>query len=1328
MAVVSTMSIWAKPIDEAQANKLARQFVGRTKSEAKAIRPKDFELKHQKMEFAKDFIHVFNIGQNEGYIIVAADDMVEQPVLGYSDRGALTEEGMPENMRFWLSTYIDQIKWMTKHPTNGSMPGPRMAKAKSNTRAGNAIVEPLLGDIAWGQSNPYNLMTPMVDGRNRLTGCVATAAAQIMYYHRWPERGSGFKTYFDPGSGQEVSADFGSHRYEWDKMTPVYDSNSSEASRNAVALLMADLGTAFEMNYALGVSTTYTRIAATSMPEYFGYDDRIYGVDRREYTSDAWEEMMRRELNAQRPMIYSGSAVDTPVGHAFVCDGYDDEGYYHFNWGWEGSFNGWFLLTTMNPDNSSGYVIEHEMVCNIARPGQADERPVVGGVGTCVFDQASGVLTVTCNGQMSDLDSSEDYPWYEYKDKVKSVVFEPGVTSIGNFAFQFYPNLKNVALPEGVEIIGFSAFSGCPIEEIKMPDSMVLICGSAFSETKLKSVTFGPNISQIGNAFARTPSLKNFYVDKAHPSMTSVDGVLYDKGMTKLLYLPLGRESLNLPESVSRLGDFSMAGSMLKEVVLPNGIKEIGIYAFDQCIELKSVTLPRSLGKLNEGIFNSCIALEKVNIGPNVRELGSSAFSGCNSLKELVLPASLTYINPWAINYCINLRTITCHAEVAPGLADWAIQILNDGVKSTLRVPKGADYSSWLAQLGSNWEVEYFVPVPSTENVVEKSSEWVGYAYSGYPCSTDIDKYGYNNPHKVDVAIWVSNESNTVGRGLGVEGRKISSVGIMGARTSPTKGKAWISTKLPEKAEDADICVMDIDCSLLRRFEYAEFNLPQPVIVPKGGCYIGFSFESVGYETPFHIDQLWVSGPTIDNSCFMRSDGMVYNTWTDMHHLYKATVKYKLERDYYDNDAVPVYAMRSSAHVGKPSRTKISIASLGLSPTLGTVGVSVYEAVSRKWSNPVEYKMGYAPLIGGTVMVDIDLPASTKAGNLVDSLRVVTVNGRANPSAHIAIPVYLCNVDKPVAQRVMVSNYISKKFGDSMIGYVSKDLLEKEFGDNVIVKTCLKEDPVVPDFYSQYVFEESTALINEHSFQYYRPYFGLDEKGHGMAEEVKKVGANPATISIEPNAVWTDSGNSIHISTKLTTLADTDPKNLSISYYILADSLHGTGSDWSQLNSYAGTKTDDPNLAPLTKMPGQIDGLFYNNVSMTYNTFINSYNDLSPDDEKFLPAMKAGETLTREYEFFGGWYDFITDPEKYGLEFKNLKVVVSVYDNIKASIVNSNVCNIEQKPLSIELPSLDESQSGIGDIFNAQGVRMKDDVRNLPAGMYIIGGKKVMVK
>ena len=172
-----------------------------------------------------------------------------------------------------------------------------MYKAASQT-----IVAPLLGNTAWDQGWPYNTMCPTIDGQNCLTGCVATAMAQAMYYYKWPQKGKGSISY--ELNGQILSTDFSKSTYRWNLMTPTYSGNSSQGSIDAVALLMKDAGYACKMEYGLYSSGASGHgVALTS---YFDYDASIGFLERDNCNAQVWNDTIVNELVNKRPLLYIG--------------------------------------------------------------------------------------------------------------------------------------------------------------------------------------------------------------------------------------------------------------------------------------------------------------------------------------------------------------------------------------------------------------------------------------------------------------------------------------------------------------------------------------------------------------------------------------------------------------------------------------------------------------------------------------------------------------------------------------------------------------------------------------------------------------------------------------------------------------------------------------------------------------------------------------------------------------------------------------------------------------------------------------------------------------
>ncbi len=282
--------------------------------------------------------YVFNNSNNHGYVIVSGEDNAA-PVLGYSDEGTFDANNIPDGLQYWLDCYASEMSYLRSHPQAGGI-APRSELTTS--------VNPLLTTM-WNQSSPYNDLCPTYSNGHAVTGCVATATAQIMNYYQWPVQGTGSHSYTCNVNGegeQTLSADFNT-TYDWDNMLDDYSSGYTTAEGNAVATLMYHLGVASEMNYGRSSGTgTYDMMEA--LRTYFGYNKGMKLHKRANTPIAQWDSLLMNELDNSRPVLYSGF---TPGGggHAFVFDGYNADGYYHINWGWGGTSNGYFLVTALNP-------------------------------------------------------------------------------------------------------------------------------------------------------------------------------------------------------------------------------------------------------------------------------------------------------------------------------------------------------------------------------------------------------------------------------------------------------------------------------------------------------------------------------------------------------------------------------------------------------------------------------------------------------------------------------------------------------------------------------------------------------------------------------------------------------------------------------------------------------------------------------------------------------------------------------------------------------------------------------------------------------------------
>ena len=286
--------------------------------------------------------YIFNVGKGEGYVIAAADDRVPA-VLGYSDRGQFNPDEMPENMKSWLQGYNDQLEYLNNHPE---------ASIARRTVTGEAIA-PLLDPIAWDQQSPYYDLCPMDGNVHSLTGCVATAMAQIMYFWKYPTATTdtipGYTTIKRKFQMPAIAA---GTTIDWDNILPKYTGYETDAQKEAVATLMLLCGTALKMDYSYSFSGAFGFDASFAARKYFGYDDATIYRYRKDFFEADWNQMVYDELKAGRPVYYEGCSSDT--GHAFVVDGYGGDDYFHVNWGWGGTSNDYFLLSILDSNNNSG--------------------------------------------------------------------------------------------------------------------------------------------------------------------------------------------------------------------------------------------------------------------------------------------------------------------------------------------------------------------------------------------------------------------------------------------------------------------------------------------------------------------------------------------------------------------------------------------------------------------------------------------------------------------------------------------------------------------------------------------------------------------------------------------------------------------------------------------------------------------------------------------------------------------------------------------------------------------------------------------------------------
>lgn len=361
-------SVWAKQLTQDEAWKVARSFFNQSGSlrsagdiSLVALSGDLIESSPLRSSSAQTAFYVFNQG-NSSYAIVSGDDRMK-PILAYSHTGAFTVENIPSNLKALLTAYYDLYTQLDKQQ---NLPKPLHTRSSDSY---SEEVQPLLGDINWNQDEPYYNLCPEVNGKRSFSGCVATAMAMVMKYFEYPQKGIGSHSY-ETSSGITCSFDFGATSFDWENMLPQYVSGEyTDTQGEAVAELMYACGVAVNMEYSSDGSGAFSSIIADALIQYFGYNKNMGYVSRNYFNTQEWMDMVKKELNEKRPILYNGESKE--VGHEFVLDGYDKNNLVHVNWGWGGMNNGYFELASLEPTSpgigggssmGGGYIFNQGMI------------------------------------------------------------------------------------------------------------------------------------------------------------------------------------------------------------------------------------------------------------------------------------------------------------------------------------------------------------------------------------------------------------------------------------------------------------------------------------------------------------------------------------------------------------------------------------------------------------------------------------------------------------------------------------------------------------------------------------------------------------------------------------------------------------------------------------------------------------------------------------------------------------------------------------------------------------------------------------------------------
>ena len=609
------LSVLAGEVTEEQALQKAQQVL----KGKQLLKPRKVRARYAAK--TENAYYVFNAEQNGGFVVIAGNDLMPE-VLGYAEQGNLDLSKAPDNVRWLMDYYAEVAQSLKSKPVSARR---RAVKERTELIA--------LMKTEWDQVGLYQQHCPEVNGEKTLTGCVATAMAQVVNFFQWPlnnvRESVGYMSNKDNKEKPQIELDnLPARKFNWFNM-----------SDDDIAWLMRYCGQSVLMGYNLDESTAYSSYIPGALISVFNFSKGADIVERKEFTDEEWEQALYQEIELGRPVIYSG--YNDKTGHTFVLHGYKD-GKFLVNWGWGGQMDGYFALTALTPGGMD-YTENQNAVVGIQPASNNDinydEKPEIG------FRE----VTVEKQGQLAELlPESERYLISrlkisgEFGGKDLDVIHDMSEPKYGRGT---EGRLSRLDLSDA-RIVGgdtFGAekrsmeddvltdwfFAQCStLTSIVLPKTLKEIHYGSFFNTNLTSIVIPKSVTSIaGNAFELS-TLTGIKVEEGNEVYYSQNNAIYENATGNLVR---GCKSSGIPEGVENVSDGAFTNAGLETIVLPKSLKKIGEKAFPYNTKVKDLYIPASVEKIGENAFFSC-ALQSITVDKDNKFFDSR--DNCNAIIE----------------------------------------------------------------------------------------------------------------------------------------------------------------------------------------------------------------------------------------------------------------------------------------------------------------------------------------------------------------------------------------------------------------------------------------------------------------------------------------------------------------------------------------------------------------------------------------------------------------------------------------------------------------------------------------------------------------------
>ncbi|MDE5789779.1 MAG: C10 family peptidase [Muribaculaceae bacterium] len=679
--------------------------------------------------------YVFDVPNNGGFVMVSAEDATA-PILGYSYEGNYPVKNMPDGMKWMLAGLEKEIKIAPSVQKSISTAELRKSARKAGEKAG----EKLLPTPSWSQEGPFNEMIP----GKPLVGCVGTAMATIMKYYQHPVA----------GSGSFGGVDFATS-YDWTNMRmDNYRSGYSEEEGNAVATLMYHASKSIDTQYAMSGSSAYEVRVPGALSTYFGYDPGVSYKKRSEVASqEAWDQLVKDEIDAGRPVLYCGQ--DVTAGHAFVCDGYEGDKL-HFNWGWGGSANGYFLSTALNPTVSRqhSYNNLNTIIYNIKpATGSGEWSPIhitadgnQAGIGTDLTTLEAGEKFTVRVGNLKNL-SHYDFngkiavALCSENGKMKALLSSPANFSMISMGYlpTGYQDFRNCALPSGTSVastdrIRIMTQAAGESEWLPVAGELLTVneVDPMSGSHKSFMISF-PSVAGVTVNGASNVFCGGDYTFKVTPSNPAEDVVTVKANGVTLVAVADSYTIQNVREN-QEISILVQKASEVKEkrsiwVGTPGTLSSI--IPESETGTIKDLTLFGTIDARDFAFMRSSMNLNRLDIsGVNITASGNDqanaiprdAFRGKGSLKEIILPSSVNRFN----NACFaqtGISSIIIPAGVSK--YEYNIFVACTALRDIYVGRQNAEFINWCVLSGVKTDlVTLHVPNQTAVNNYSKAENW----------------------------------------------------------------------------------------------------------------------------------------------------------------------------------------------------------------------------------------------------------------------------------------------------------------------------------------------------------------------------------------------------------------------------------------------------------------------------------------------------------------------------------------------------------------------------------------------------------------------------